>query len=126
MALITRLKGKRVCLDTAPVIYFIEEHKTYLPIVEPVFQAITKGEVEAVTSTITLLEVLVMPLKRKEVKLAQRYKEILLHSKGLSTRLLTHDISEKAAELRAKYTIRVPDAIQLATGILKRCAARLL
>ncbi len=30
--------GQIVALDTAPLIYFIEEHPTYLPIVAPFFE----------------------------------------------------------------------------------------
>lgn len=44
-------------------IYFIEEHPIYLPLVEPLFEAIDAGELEAVTSSLTLLEVLVIPFR---------------------------------------------------------------
>jgi predicted nucleic acid-binding protein len=118
MALIAKVKGQRVCLDTAPFIYLIEEHRKYLPLVEPLFRIISAGESEAVTSTVTLIEVLVRPLRQGEIQIAQSYKEILLHSRGLTVHPLSSPIAEKAAELRAKYVIRTPDAIQLATGIL--------
>ncbi|MDZ7808281.1 MAG: PIN domain-containing protein [Gracilimonas sp.] len=37
--------------------------------------------------------------------------------KDLTMLMVSHEISETAAKLRAKYSIRTPDAIQLATGI---------
>lgn len=76
--------GKSVALDTAPLIYFIEEHPVYGPVVEPFFSAVADGEIRAVTSTITLAEVLVHPLKRGDEALAQKYHDILLSSEHVS------------------------------------------
>ncbi len=117
MGLIEELHGQRICLDTAPIIYFIEEHETYRNIVRPVFVEIDSGNIEAITSTITLLEVLVHPLRTGNETLAEKYREILLSSAGLITFEISHEISEMASRLRAKYSIRTPDAIQIAVGI---------
>ncbi len=43
MGLIEELGSGPVALDTAIFIYFIEEHPIYLPLLEPVFQAIDAG-----------------------------------------------------------------------------------
>jgi len=50
-----------VGLDTAVFIHFVEEHATFLPLVEPVFAAIETGAVAGVTSALRLLETLVVP-----------------------------------------------------------------
>ncbi|OGP39072.1 MAG: hypothetical protein A2090_06485 [Deltaproteobacteria bacterium GWD2_42_10] len=84
----------------------------------PLFVEINKGNVEAITSTITLLEVLVLPLKNNNKILADKYREILLYSEGFTTFEVLHEVSELAAKLRAKYNIKTPDAIQIATAIL--------
>ncbi len=39
-------------LDTAPFIYFIEEHKEYLSVVESVFHGIAQGKLQAFTSAL--------------------------------------------------------------------------
>ncbi len=106
-----------VCIDTAPFIYFIEENPVYLHIVKPVFAAIDAGNIEALTSTVTLLEVLVHPFRMNNEPLAEKYREILLFSEGVTTVSVTDGISETAAKLRAKYSIKSPDALQIATGI---------
>ena len=118
MELVDKLRGKRICIDTAPFIYFIEKDPKYLNIVRPIFAEIDAGNIEALTSTITLLEVLVLPFKTINESLAEEYREILLHSEGLTTYEIVHEVSELAAKLRVKYTIRTPDAIQMAVGIL--------
>ena len=117
MGLIEQLKGSWVCIDTAPIIYFVEKHEKYLNVVKPVFAEVEAGDIEAITSTITLLEVLVQPLRTNNAAPAEKYREILLYSGHLTTVEIFHEISENAAKLRAKYAIRTPDALQIAAGL---------
>lgn len=117
MGLVDELHGLRVCIDTAPIIYFIEKNTKYLNILRPVFVEIDSGNIEAITSTITLLEVLVHPLRIGNESLAEKYREILLYSEGLTTFEIFHEVSEMAAKLRSTYLMKTPDAIQIATGV---------
>lgn len=118
MGLVDEVKGQRICIDTAPIIYFIEHHVKYGSIMRPVFAEIASGNIEAITSTITLLEVLVHPLRSGDETLAEKYRDILLSSPGLTTFEILHEVSEMASRFRAKYPIRTPDAIQIAVGVL--------
>lgn len=118
MGLVDELQGLRICIDTTPIIYFIEKHQKYLNIIRPVFVEIDAESIKAVTSTITLLEVLVHPFRTKNETLAEKYREILLHSKGLTSFEISHEVSEMSSKVRAKYSIKTPDAIQVAVGIL--------
>ena len=117
MGLREKLLQKKVCIDTAPFIYYMEQHPHYGPIVQPVFEEIERGNIQAITTNITLLEVLVQPYRLGNEKLAQRYRDILLHAEGLTTVTISNEISNTAAKIRAKYAIRTPDAIQLASAI---------
>jgi len=118
MEWIDALRGQLVALDTAPLIYFIEEHPDYLPIVLPFFEGIDRGEIRVVTSTITLTEVLVHPLRNGDAALAQRYLDILLHTPALTIVPASETIAERAASLRAAHNLRTPDALQIATALL--------
>jgi predicted nucleic acid-binding protein len=106
-----------IFLDTAPLIYFIEGNSQYQEKLNQVFDSNDKGDFAFITSSITLLEVLVKPLKEKQPKLVERYINILTNARGIEIFEVTNAISIKAAELRAKYNLRTPDAIQLATAI---------
>ena len=108
----------KIALDTAALIYYIEMHPTYLPLVEPTIDAMDRSEVVGITSTITLVEVLVLPLREKDFDLVQEYQSILLHS-NLQLISVSEDIAQKAAEIRAAYNLRTPDSIQIATAIVK-------
>lgn len=109
--------GKSVFLDTAPLIYFIEKNHRYHHIVKPVIAQIDALETKGFASTITLLEVLVHPLRDGNKILAKKYKDILLLSKGLMTYEISHSISERSALLCANHELKTPDAIQLATAM---------
>ena len=65
------LQGQVVGLDTAPLIYFMEENPTYLATVRPFFAAKDREEFTVITSMVTLLEVLVHPIRRGDADLAQ-------------------------------------------------------
>ncbi len=116
MEWLTKLQGKIVGLDTAPLIYFIEEHTAYLDTLKEFFETVDKSEISVVTSTITLTEVLVHPLRSQNVDLAAEYRDILLNS-NITTVDISSDIAEYGALLRSQYNLRTPDALQIATSI---------
>lgn len=116
MEWINDLQRKTVGLDTAPLIYFIEEDPAYIETVRLFFEAMDRGEFLVVTSTVTLLEVLVHPLRSNNRELATEYRDVLLNSK-LMTLEVSSAIAEQAAQLRAAHNIRTPDAIQVSAAL---------
>ena len=117
MALVAGLRGQLIALDTAPLIYLIERHPTYRPVVRPFFEALDHGELRMVTSIVTLLEVLVRPLRRGDFALAQQYRDVLLDVPDFCTIEVSRPITEEAARLRSAHNLHALDAIQLATAI---------
>jgi len=117
MGIITKLKSKTVFLDTAPLIYYIEENRKYSSLLSKLFLANSKGDFLFQTSVITLLEVLVHPMRENEQQLVEEYQNILCNSPTIDIIDLTIDIAIKAATLRAKYGIKTPDSIQVATAL---------
>lgn len=113
----------RLGLDTPPFIYLIERNPTYLNLVREVFRRITSGALTAHSSVITLTEVLTLPYRLDDAALAQRYQSFLLRSRNFSLDMITADIAEQAANLRARYGLRTPDALQLATALTASCGA---
>ena len=116
MEWIDDLQEKTVGLDTAPLIYFIEENPAYIETVRFFFEAMDRGDFLVVTSAVTLLEVLVHPLRSNNKELATEYRDILLNSK-LKILEVSSSIAEQAAQLRADYNIRTPDAIQISAAL---------
>jgi len=117
MEWLAQLQGQVVGLDSAPLIYFIEENPTYLEMTDAFFETMVRGEFRVVTSVVTLLEVLVYPLRQGNRILAQQYRDILFNEEGLTTIAVSPAIAEEAAQLRATYNLQTPDSIQMATAI---------
>jgi len=116
MGWLTNLHGTIVGLDTAPLIYFIEKHPTYLAFVYPFFEAVQRGDIQVVTSTLTLTEVLVHPYKHSDRYLASQYSTILLSNRNLMTLPVSPEIADEAARIRAAFGMKIPDSIQVATA----------
>ena len=126
MELISELGNGPLGLDTVIFIYFIEEHPRYLPVLDPVFALIDKGRLPAIASSLTLLEVLVVPYRAGNTPLAERYEQVLTSSRGL--RLLDVDRTQlrAAAQLRALHPgLRTPDAIQVSAALAGGCTVLL-
>jgi predicted nucleic acid-binding protein len=111
------LKGQRVTVDTMVFIYAFESHPTYLHLVKPFFDAVEQGEMEAVTSTLTIAECLVHPYKKRDMMLAARYRVLFRNFPNLSVLPMNEEIADKTAFIRAHYPLKTPDAIQVATGL---------
>ena len=116
MEWLNELQEKTVGLDTAPLIYFIEENPAYIETVRLFFEAMDRGDFTVVTSSVTLLEVLVHPLRSSNKELAAEYRDILLNSR-LITLEVSNAIAEQAAQLRAVHNLRTPDAIQISAAL---------
>lgn len=74
--------GALVTIDSAPVIYYLEDHPLYAERFSAIFDAITEGRVQAVISSVTLAEVLSGPLGSGKEVLAAQYREVLCRSAG--------------------------------------------
>jgi len=109
--------------DTAPIIYFVEANPIYDLIVTEVFLQIERGEIKGVTSVISLCEALVHPFRNKHTDLQKHYQEILLASPNFYTQSINPQIAKIAAQLRANYNLRTPDALQLAAALENGCDA---
>ncbi|CAN5802627.1 PIN domain-containing protein [soil metagenome] len=104
-------------LDTSPFIYFVEQNQLYVDVMREIFRRITNSEFQAASSVISLTEVLVQPLRQGNQKLADDYRDLLFNGVNFQLFPITSKIAETAAELRDKYNLRTPDALQIATAL---------
>ena len=121
MGLMADLGPGPVALDTAVFIYFIEEDRRFVPLIEPLFREADQGTRELVTSALTLLEVLVIPYRAGQRALADRYEALLTRSRGVRLVDLTRDHLRAAAQLRATTGVKTPDALQLVAALGANC-----
>lgn len=106
--------GAVLLVDTAPIIYVLESHSSLAARFEPVFALQEQGRASLAITTVTLAEVLTGPLAAGEESLARRYRSVLGTWQVVD---LTADIAEQAARLRARYRLKLPDAVQVASAL---------
>jgi predicted nucleic acid-binding protein len=115
MGALSFLSGRTVYLDTSILIYVVEHHSRYSPLLQPLVDAAASGELELLTSELTALETLILPLRSGDAALVQRYHEALFESE-LRVVPITRAVVLEAAHLRAQHpALRTPDAIHWAT-----------
>jgi predicted nucleic acid-binding protein len=121
MEFLRALSGQRVYLDTNIFIYAYEAHPSYVHVLTRLFEAIERGDVRAVTSELSLAEVLVMPIKNKNRSAQKAYRQALQNSANLVVHPINRDILAEAARLRATSQLTLPDAIHVTTARAARC-----
>ena len=107
-------------VDSAPIIYVLEGHRTFGPRFKPIFEAHADGRLRFAVSTIAIAEVLTGPLQAGDEALARRYRAILESWRPIPLDL---DIAESAARLRASLRLKLADAVQAASALAIDAAA---
>ena len=74
-----------VYVDANPIIYTVEKHPVYEPVLQPLWLAAQAKTVEVVSSDLVLLETLVGPIKKGDTALESAYEKALV---GTDMRLL--------------------------------------
>ncbi len=117
-----------VLVDTAPIIYVLEEHPQFAQRFRPLFEAHEAGTLQLAVTTVTIAEVMTGPeqaqvmasqardydLEFRCSKLASRYREVF---SSWSVIALDYDIAHSAARFRAMYRLKLPDAVQAASAL---------
>jgi len=113
----------QIFLDTAPVIHFVEKNPRYVEVARVVFNLIDSGSLSAVTSPVTLAECLTLPYRLQQPEVAKAFIELLVNDESVRFVPLDDRAASKAAELRARYNLPLPDSFQIAVAILSGCDA---
>lgn len=107
----------RVYLDAAPVIHAVEDVSPYAPVVDTLLSA--SGVVQ-IASDLTRLECRIKPLRNGDAALLKDYDNYF-HAAVAEIVILSREVIDRAAEIRATYGFRTPDAIHLAAAVVSGC-----
>lgn len=109
-----------VYIDTAILIYTVEANSTYFTALQPLWQKFQAGDIELITSELTLMETLVTPLRNADSRLIFDYEQLLTASE-IQLLPITQLILKTAANLKATISLKTPDAIHAATALNMGC-----
>lgn len=115
--------GDVIYLDSNVFIYATETNLPNTRGLARLFDSFLKGAYTAVTSELTLAEVLVKPLRDNNQRLITIYKEIISESGYIKVLPVGRPILERSALMRSVNTrLRLPDAVHLASALLTKSA----
>ena len=110
-------RHKIIGIDTSPFIYHLENDRAYSGLTVGLFEMVEKGGVKAVTSVITLMEILVRPKMLGDKEAIEDYRFVLKTFPNLALKPIDEACAERASDLRAEYGVKPPDALQAATAL---------
>lgn len=118
------LKGltSPVYLDANVFIYALEGYSQFKSRVAALLTAIDRHDIEAVTSELTVAEVLVKPFRDRHAEQQAAYQRILQTTPTFHMVPVSRDILVTAAQLRGRFAVKLPDAIHAATSQQCRCS----
>lgn len=115
---------KKVFVDTAPFIYFIEKNANnpqYFEKVKNFFMSGYESNKEFVTSVITMEEYFVFPYRNNNNAYIDMFNR-LVATINMDIVEINREIAKKAAQIRAVYKgFKAMDAIQLAVACFEGC-----
>lgn len=89
----------------------------YGPLAAALFEWLERRGSAGVTSTITMTDLLVHPYRKDDLDRVNTIYALTSTYPHLSWLPTTLAVADEAARVRAKYSLRTPDAIQIATAI---------
>jgi len=110
-------RHRRIALDTSVFIYQLEANSRYLGLTDPVFAWLERPEHAAVTSTITMTELLVPAYRGGGEQRVNEFYALLTTYPNLDWIAPSLEIADIAARIRAAHRLRTPDALQAATAV---------
>ncbi len=114
---------RNIALDTSIFIYQLQSNPRYVNLTHPIFQWLEQPGSRAVTSTITMTEILIQPYRDNEQDLIDKFKGLLFIYPNLEWISPDLKIAGRAAEIRAHHHLQTPDAVHAATAIDARASA---
>lgn len=111
-----------IVLASNVLLHYFEAHPEFGPLARAVMRQVADG-LPAITSVLTLLDSLVMPLRLKQPDLYHQHLEVLTTFPNLLVLPIDQAVVERAATLRARYPmLGTPDALTIATGLLNQAS----
>lgn len=107
----------RVYLDSAPIIYLVENVSPY---VNRLIEKLSSEDMCQICSDLSRLECRMKPLRDRESALVNAFDTYFDEIIG-ETVPLSRTVIDRATEIRARYGFKTPDALHLASAIIAQC-----
>jgi predicted nucleic acid-binding protein len=112
--------GSKIYIDTPVLIYTLENHPAFYPLLKSLWAKFENNQVSISTSELIITEALVYPLRSGDMKSIANYEQLLFHT-GIDLIPINRSILLTATNLRIKHKLKTPDAIHAATALSISC-----
>lgn len=116
-------RHRKIALDTAVFIYQLESNTRYVGLTDRIFAWLERSGHHAITSTITMTELLVQPYRTLDQSRVDGFYGLLSTFPNLEWIAPDVKIADLAARIRAIHGLRTPDAVQAATAVQNQATA---
>ena len=110
-------RHSRVAFDTSILIYQVEGYTPYVALTDSIFAWLETPGANAVTSTITMTELLVLPYRNGDEWRVRQFYGLMSSYPNLSWIAPDLEIADLAARLRTQYRLRTPDEVEAETAL---------
>jgi predicted nucleic acid-binding protein len=107
-----------IFIDTSIFSYVITQYSKYLEMAEQVLYSVQSHDTEGITSIVALVEILTIAEQAGDAEASRGYEIYLRNFPHLSIKEVDFDIARVAAQLRGKFKLKTPDALQIATALV--------
>jgi predicted nucleic acid-binding protein len=122
--MVPSLRAPRVYFDVNVFIAAFENRGARSDHAWWLLSAVERGDLVGVTSELTLAELLVKPMLEQDGDLVHHYKELITPGEGFEVPVVSRDVLIEAAALRTvRLSLRLPDAVHVASARLSHCVA---
>jgi len=108
---------KVVALDTSIFIYHLEDHPKFGSLAEIIFELAEKNRLKIISSIISPIEILTGYEKAKDFNARSNFIQMMNLFPNIEIYNLASNLVDQIVNLRVKYNLKTPDAIELATAI---------
>ena len=113
-------RHRRIALDTSILIYQLEANPRYVVYTDVIFSWVDRPGSTALTSTITMTELLVQPFRDPDERRVAEVYGLFSTLPNLEWITPSLEIAVLAARMRSLHRLRTPDALQAATAVNAR------
>ncbi|RTZ67012.1 MAG: VapC toxin family PIN domain ribonuclease [Aquificaceae bacterium] len=110
-----------IYFDTNVFIYSIDGYEEYYDVLANLFQIIAENDLLVITSELTLAECLVKPMKDGNEEAIKQFTAHIKTSDTLKVKPVSRKILIRSAKVRHQLSLKLPDAIHMATAIEQQC-----
>ena len=115
------IEFKRIFLDTAPIIYYLQRNEMYFEKMKHIFVELRKKQTEFVSSDVTIAEYCVFPYRTENQTLVEQFDNFMQIA-NVNIIHTSEDIAKKSAQIRAKYpAFKMMDSLQIAFAVYSNC-----